>query len=298
MFKSLKTEFTIKDLSRQKQSQTFLKHRSNSFSTAEIALSSKSFESFDLFAKPVAGSATIDYMIVKTPKAVVETKLKEKIGNSGNIQTLLKSKDFFSIFLAMNVSMYNPRQWKLSWAKFSFDLGDNNIELLSHAPDKKGIQMTIKKTGSRKVSLSLSGELGPSFSSKQTSKTDDITNETSTSVGAKIGGKVGSDFSNGWETSYQKSIKEVKGFSARKKNGGRKITWELTRNKSVFIPQSDMGSVIVASSSMLVSAKKNHVQTVHVTIDGETTGKLGGIIPRKGKLQLDSIGSFEIQPTL
>src|SRR5687768_947328 len=108
--------------------------------------------------KKVRGQAGFDYEIVQTRTDIIAEVLNEKYGYD-DITRLLQLYKFYTIFLHMNVKMYDPGSWSLSWARFEFELDGIDISVLSFAPNTEGIKTTIEKNGSRDLNLSLSGEL-------------------------------------------------------------------------------------------------------------------------------------------
>jgi len=175
---------------------------------------------------------------------------------------------------------HEPSAWSLSWTRFEFELEGSDAAVLSYAPNVNGIKAEIEKNGSRKLNISLSSELGPSLA-----------------LDAKLSPSVTYDRNNGWGIKYEKTIEEIKGFKTRAANGKILLQWDIYENKSMAIPESNLGITSGVYASALISIAKHSKATIGVKVSGETVPK-GFAKWRHGAIELTSGAQFDVVPTL
>jgi hypothetical protein len=233
--------------------------------------------------RKTTGQAGFDYEIVRTRPDIIADILNDR-QESVEITRILKSYDFHTLFLSMNVKMNDPDSWALSWARFEYEMVGENLGVLAFSPTLDGVKTTIERTGSRELNMSLSAELGPPAAATSL-------------IDAKISPDISYDKKTGWTVRFDTTVEEVRGFKTRTTNGKINLQWDVYKNKALQVPESNIGVTSGVYATALISSPKDSKPIVNVKVSGETVRK-GTSLRSRGMIELASRGMFNIQPTL
>ena len=261
-FKFIWTEDLLTDVSVDRASS---RRRSSGGSTAPTKPS---------ILHPRAGKASVLAKTISLSNREL-TKLLRTSPPPKDSTPVVRNSQYRSCCLSLAVTMDNPSDWMMDWARFRFSVADPPTSVISYGPDSEGINLKAEQSGSTSFSAAV----------------------TLTPLAGLVSAAPTLSKDRKWQGTYTAVVDTLKGFLFEGIDPGQlQLVWELSIDRAIAAAGGSLGHAAVATTLGVFQFPKGAVNPeIAVGFEGQARRPSGPTF-RTGFIEEPSLGKILLKP--